>query len=190
MAKHIFQLRRGTKYVDSSGATMLNPDGTPVRDDWTTYTAQEKHLDPLEGELVLEYEEEPGTGKKTPRLKIGDGVSTFAQLPYMSVDSFILPKPASVTLKGGDAWIQATDEDGNLIPKRYYQVVTIQNAVVTNRSKVDLQPSPEQLVIFHEKDIAFTTVNEDGQVRVCVVGQQPIDTYTMQAIVTEVNIDG
>ena len=43
MAKYLFQLRRGTRYVDENGATLLNADGTPVKDDWATYTAQEKH---------------------------------------------------------------------------------------------------------------------------------------------------
>ena len=180
--KYVFQLRRGTRYVDESGATLLNPDGTPVRDDWATYTAQPKHLDPLEGELVLEYEVVNGTGKKTPRLKIGDGVSVFADLEYISVDSFILPKPISVTLYA-DKWVQATDD-------RYYQVVSVDNAVITSNSKVDLQPSAEQLDIFHEKDLAFVTENEDGIVSVFCVGQVPTNDYTIQATVMEVVLDG
>jgi hypothetical protein len=178
MSKYIFQLRRGWKW-DSDPMT-----GEP-RDDWATYEAKEDHMKPFEGELVLEYD------NGVPRLKIGDGVSEFSQLSYMSVDSFLLPKSATVTIKGGeDAWIQARDDDGNPISKRYYQVVTIQNAIITNKSKVDLQPSPEQLVDFHDKDIAFTTVNEDGQVRVCVIGQRPMDDYTMKVTVTEVDVDG
>lgn len=170
MSKHIFQLRRGWK--DDFG-----------RNDWAGYEAQENHVKPIEGELVLEYD------NGIPRLKIGDGVSEFSQLPYMSVDSFILPKPASITVYA-DRWIQARDDNGELIEKRYYQTVTVINAIVTTRSKIDLQPSPEQLKAFHEKDIAFTTVNEDGDVRVCVIGQRPQNDYTMQATVTEVVIDG
>lgn len=189
MSKHIFQLRRGTRYVDATGATLLNPDGTPVRDDWATYTAQENHLDPLAGELVLEYEENPDTGKKTPRLKIGDGENTFANLEYISVDSFILPTPASVTVYA-NKWQPVKDENGVDVPNRYYQEVTVQNATITPNSKVDLQITPEDLVVFHEKDVSFTTVNDDGNVRVCIIGQQPTNNYTLRATVTEVIING
>lgn len=178
---HIFQLRRGTKYVDENGATLLNPDGTPVRDDWAAYTAQENHLDPLDGELVLEYEVVNGSGKKLPRLKIGDGVHTFADLEYLSADSFVLPKPASVTLYA-DQWTQAADD-------RYYQIVSVTNAAITPYSKVDLQPNSEQLDIFHKKDLAFVAENEDGVISVFCVGQVPTNDYTIQATITEVIFD-
>ena len=177
---YIFQLRRGTRYVDDNGATLLNTDGTPVRDDWTTYTAQESHTDPLEGELVLEYEVYP-SGKITPRLKVGDGKSVFADLDYISVDSFILPTPASVHLS--TSWTQDADN-------RYYQVVTVQNAIITPNSKVDLQISPKDLSIFHEKDLAFVAENEDGTVRVYCVGQVPQNEYDIQCTVTEVATNG
>lgn len=162
MARYIQQLRRGWK------------DDT--RNDWADYEAKPDHIKPLEGELVLEYD------YGIPRLKIGDGVSEFSQLPYMSVDSFIMPKPISVTIYA-DKWVQASDN-------RWYQVVNVDNAIITSRSKVDLQPSSKQLAIFHEKDLAFVTENEDGVVSVYCVGQVPKDNYTMQATVTEVAIDG
>lgn len=165
MARYIQQLRRGWKDDE--------------RDDWAAYEATEGHVKPLEGELVLEYD------NGIPRLKIGDGIREFSQLPYMSVDSFILPTPASVTIYP-DRWEQMEDENGNIIENRYYQYVTINNATITANSKVDLQPTPEDLVIFHEKDVTFTAVNSGGQVRVCVIGQQPTQEYTMQATVTEV----
>ena len=160
--KYIFQLRRGWK--------------DNIRDDWAEYEAQEDHIKPLEGELVLEYD------NGIPRLKIGDGVREFSALPYMSVDSFILPKPISVTIYA-DKWVQATDD-------RWYQIVTVDNAVITPNSKIDLQPSAEQLDVFHEKDLAFVTENEDGVVSVYCVGQVPQNDYTLQAIVTEVIING
>lgn len=169
MSKYVFQLRRGWKW-DSDPMT-----GEP-RDDWATYEAKEDHMKPLEGELVLEYD------NGIPRLKIGDGVSEFSALPYMSVDSFILPKPVSVTIYA-DKWVKATDD-------RWYQVTTVDNAEITSRSKVDLQPSSEQLCIFHEKDLAFVTENEDGIVSVYCVGQVPTNDYTIQATVTEVSDNG
>lgn len=162
--KYVFQLRRGWK------------DDATGRDDWAEYEAQVGHVKPLAGELVLEYD------NGIPRLKIGDGVNEFSALPYMSIDSFVLPKPITVTLYA-DKWEQATDD-------RYYQVVTVDNATVTPTSKIDLQPDSEQLSIFHEKDLAFVAENEDGVVSVFCVGQVPQNDYTVQATVTEVVLDG
>lgn len=167
MKKYISQLRRGVK------------DDTTSRNDWATYEAQPDHLIPLEGELVLEYD------NGTPRLKIGNGKDKFSALPYMSVDSFILPTPATITLFP-EEWKPVLDENDKPIENRYYQPVTVNNAVITSNSKIDLQPSPEQLAIFHEKDITFTAINRGGNVRVCVVGQKPTSQYTMQVTITEV----
>ena len=168
MLKYICQLRRGEKETDENGNV--------VRDDWATYTENKPNeAIPRDGELVLEYD------NGIPRLKIGNGKDPFSALPYMSVDSFILPKPALVHL--GTTWTQ----DAN---NRYFQVVTVQNATITPNSKVDLQPSPEQLSIFHTKDLAFVAENDNGVVSVYCVGQVPQNEYDIQATVTEVVIDG
>lgn len=171
MSKYIFQLRKGWK------------DDTTGRDDWKQYEQQEGHVRPLAGELVLEYD------NGVPRLKIGDGINEFSALPYMSVDSFILPTPASVTVYA-NKWQSVKDENGVDVPNRYYQEVDVQNATITPNSKVDLQITPEDLVVFHEKDVSFTTVNEDGNVRVCIIGTPPANNYTFHATVTEVTING
>lgn len=166
--KYVFQLRRGWKETDSNGNI--------TRNDWATYEAKEDHMKPLEGELVLEYD------NGVPRLKIGDGIREFSALPYMSVDSFILPTYVSVTIYA-DRWMLSEDN-------RWYQTVVVDNATVTPRSKVDLQPSPEQLTVFYKKDLTFVTENENGVVSVYCVGQVPLNDYTIQATVTEVAIDG
>lgn len=70
----------------------------------------------------------------------------------------------------------------------YSQIVSVAGAEVTPYSKVDLQPTYEQLEIFHEKDIAFTTENENGVVTVFVIGDKPTNNYTMQVTVTEVGV--
>ena len=176
MAKYTFQLRRGWKW-DKDPAT-----GEP-RDDWAEYEGRADYVKPMEGELVLEYD------NGTPRLKIGDGIRKFSELPYMSVDSFILPTSASITLLP-EEWKPVLDDGGDPIEYRFYQSVTVNNAVITPNSKVDLQPSPADLAIFHEKDITFTAINAGGNVRVCLVGQKPTQTYTIQATVTEVFENG
>ena len=174
MARYIQQLRRGWKW-DS------DPDTGLPRDDWKDYEEQADHQKPLEGELVLEYD------NGVPRLKIGDGKRKFSELPYMSVDSFITPTPTTITLYGGDAWQPV---DG--FERRYIQDITEQLVgKVTINSKIDLQPTPEQLYNFQTKDVIFTTVNEDGNVRVCAIGERPMNDYeNIQITITEVVANG
>ena len=169
--KYIFQLRRGWK-DDSTG-----------RDDWAEYESRLDHMLPKAGELVLEYD------NGIPRLKIGDGISEFSSLPYMSIDSFILsraaPKTVTVTMLASN-WEECVDADGNSLENSWCQVVLQGSEDITVNSKVDLQPSTNQLAIFHEKDLAFVAENEDGVVTVFCVGQRPTNNYTIQATVTEV----
>ena len=68
----------------------------------------------------------------------------------------------------------------------YSQVVEV--ADVTEYSKVDLLPSVEQLAIFHNKDVAFVTENDDGVITVFAIGDKPTLDYTMQAQITEVEV--
>ena len=84
---------------------------------------------------------------------------------------------SSVTLRSS-AW---TGENG-----LYSQVVTIDG--ITEYSKVDLLPSVEQLAIFHNKDVAFVTENEDGVVTVYAIGDKPLLDYNIQAQITEVAV--
>ena len=41
--------------------------------------------------------------------------------------------------------------------------------------------------IFHDKDLAFVTENEDGVVTVYSIGDKPTNDYTIQVSITEVN---
>lgn len=66
----------------------------------------------------------------------------------------------------------------------YSQVVAVDG--VSANSMVNLQPSVEQLEIFHDKDIAFTTENEGGVVTVYAIGDKPANDYTVQATLVEV----
>ena len=83
-----------------------------------------------------------------------------------------------------DVEIYASKWVGTTSP--YSQVVTVAGA--TNRSQVDLTPSAEQLSIFHNKDLAFVTENNNGVITVYAIGQKPMNDYTIQATVTEVKV--
>ena len=66
----------------------------------------------------------------------------------------------------------------------YYQCLEIEG--VTENSQVDLTPSVEQLVTFHDKDLGFVTENDGGEVKVYAIGQMPQNDYTIQVTITEV----
>ena len=89
----------------------------------------------------------------------------------------IAPKYSSVTLFAS-AWV------GDDSP--YSQVVTIDKA--TKNSMIDLQPSAEQLVAFHDKDLALVAENDDGVITVYAIGDRPTKDYTIQVTITEVAI--
>lgn len=161
MAKYITQLRRGTAL------------------EWATIGAD---IIPLEGELVLEIDK---SGNNLHRLKIGDGVHLYSELPYISADSFVLPKPISITLYA-DKWEQVIDSTGETVVNKYSQVVTVDNAVITSNSKIDLQPNADQLCDFYDLGVVLTTENDNGVITVYVVGGKPSKSYNIQATVAEV----
>ena len=84
----------------------------------------------------------------------------------------------SVTLYG-NRWV------GDASP--YTQVVEVSGA--TQYSKIDLQPSTEQLDIFYAKDLSFVAENEDGVITVSCVGHKPLNDYTIQITITEVIVN-
>lgn len=68
----------------------------------------------------------------------------------------------------------------------YYQDPEIEG--VTENSQVDLTPSIEQLIAFYDKDLGFVTENDGGKVRVYAIGQKPLNDYTIQVTITEVEV--
>ena len=113
---------------------------------------------------------------------VSNDASAHMEIEYVMdakkyIDSMIHPSAriANVSLPASK-WVGS----GSL----YSQVVYI--AGITENSQVNLNPSVEQLSIFYEKDISFTTVNEGGVVTVYVIGQKPQNDYTIPADIVEV----
>lgn len=103
----------------------------------------------------------------------------------------------SADLKGDEGDIPLTNKISNVTllsnlwqgeTSPYHQVVTIPGA--TKNSKVDLNPTVEQLNIFHNKDISFVVENDEGTITIYCIGQKPTNDYDMQVTITEVVIDG
>lgn len=88
------------------------------------------------------------------------------------------PKISEVTLSAA-AW-------GGEGEKWHSQVVTCKD--FTEKCQVDLTPSLQQLEIFYEKDLTFLTQNKDGVVTVFAIGQKPLNDYTIQVTLTEVDV--
>lgn len=109
----------------------------------------------------------PGLTEKT--------ANAFDAAEQFVLSSKPVAKVKTVTLRAAN-WI------GSASP--YSQVVTIEGT--TEHSKVDLTPTVEQLAIFHQKDLAFTTENEDGVITVYAIGEKPQNDYTMPVTITEV----
>ena len=106
--------------------------------------------------------------------------------------SVAVPTRAFVNILGGNNnWMaeEVFDGSGNVVGKRYGQLVNVNNAVITPNSKVDLQITSEQMVVFHKKDLAFVAENDDGVVTIYCIGSIPQNNYVIQAIVTEVVVD-
>ena len=104
----------------------------------------------------------------------------------------LMPTRAFVNILGGaDNWVaeDVTNSAGEVVGSRYGQVVNVNNAIVTPNSKVDLQLTSEQMVIFYEKDLAFVAEQEDGVVTIYCIGNIPEHNYRLQATVTEVGIN-
>ena len=85
----------------------------------------------------------------------------------------------SVTLRAS-AWQGSNGE--------YYQVVSVDG--VTTTTKVDLQLTDEQVIIFKDKRVTFLTENDGGVVTIKAIGDKLTNDYTLQATVTEVESDG
>lgn len=90
-----------------------------------------------------------------------------------------LNRITTVTLNA-NAWV------GSASP--YSQVINISG--ITTNSKVDLNPTIDQLNTFHTKDITFIAVNNNGVITVYCIGQKPTMSYTIQATITEVTRHG
>ena len=96
---------------------------------------------------------------------------------FYALQEKTMAKQSTVFLSAAD-WVY---DDGF-----YFQFANPEG--VTRFSQVDLKPSPQQLVKFHNLHIALTTVNEDGILTVYAIGNKPAEDYTLEISITEVNV--
>ena len=87
----------------------------------------------------------------------------------------VLPRIATITL-AANAWSGSTEP--------YSQPVTI--ATVTSASKVDLQPTAQQIVALQNSETSIMIENNGGTLVCYAIGNKPTVNYTMQVLVQEV----
>ena len=90
----------------------------------------------------------------------------------------ILPRITTITLR-------ASNWTGNSNP--WSQVVNITaDANIGISSKLDPQPTAQQIVSMQNEEISIMLSNECGHVVAYAIGNKPTVDYTMQALITEV----
>ena len=88
-------------------------------------------------------------------------------------------KPKAVTINlPASSWV----EEGSV----YKQTVSISS--VTSNSQVDLRPSQAQLQDMLTSGVSLMTANDNGTVTVFSIGGVPASDYSIQAIISEVNV--
>ena len=136
------------------------------KSDTSANWAKATNFTPLKGEIIVYTD--------LNKIKIGDGVTKVGVLEFVNAkdDMFGMSELS----------LLASDWTGTESP--YSQVVEVSG--VTANSKVDLNPTGEQLNSLATNRTILNTANDNGTVTVYAIGNKPTEDYTMQATITEV----
>ena len=169
-----------------------------VEADWIKAT----NFIPKQGELIV-YDRDSNYSYE--RFKIGDGTTVVSNLPFTNdlTNLGIYIGPTEPTNPNIKIWINTSEEGTGVTPllpriatvtlpasgwtgsaNPYKQVVAVNG--VTANSKIDLQPTAQQIVSLQNEDIALMAENNAGTVTFYALGGKPTSNYTMQVLITEV----
>ena len=162
----------------------------------TSQWAENSTIKPKEGEIVIEIDEE----NLLHKLKIGDGIHSYAELAYLQAGdevvtqtlTKVLPRIVTVSLDK-NAW-ESVQYNGNPNVACYKQTIPVDG--VTSRTKFNLQPDASMLAEFQKLNLVFVAENEidgttnENEITVYSVGDKPTKTYIMQATIVEADIQG
>lgn len=163
-----------TDFISSTGALT---DGATV-----IYALSEPVEIPLTPEQIAQFKP---LKTNYPLTVISNDENVFMKVGYRADTKNFIKKMAGSTTKISSVVLSASKWVGSA--SLYSQVVTIPG--VTENSKIDLNPTVEQLSIFHNKDISFVIGNKNGVTTAYCIGQKPTNDYTMQVTITEVAIN-
>jgi hypothetical protein len=172
-------------YIQDKGAIVYAPKGFDNSNNVIKVLAVQQEPDeiPLSAEEIAAY---AALYTYRDHTTVTNDASAHMELEYVMdakkyIDSLLsasVVRLSYVTIKASD-WLTEAES-------LHSQVVTMDG--ITPYSKVDLLPSAEQLAIFHNKDVAFVTENEDGVVTIYAIGDKPMNDYTIQVQITEVTV--
>ena len=154
----------------TNGATVIYVLDTPIET-------------PLTSEQIAAYK---SLKTNYPSTIISNDDNAFMKVGYRADTKKFIQRMAGSTTQISSVTLSASKWVGTASP--YSQVVTIPGT--TKNSKIDLNPTVEQLNIFHNKDISFVAGNNNGIITVYCIGQKPTQDYTMQTTITEVVVNG
>lgn len=108
-----------------------------------------------------------------------------------AVEKYLKENPFEAVAKAAIGFVELLADNWIGDENLYSQVVSVKTLdganIVTENSQVDLTPSVEQLASFYHKDLALVAENDGGEVTVYAIGQKPMNDYTIQVTITEVN---
>lgn len=112
-----------------------------------------------------------------PVLKIKKADGTWQEVwgAISDTSAASAPKLTSITMPAS-AWVGTSQP--------YSQVVACSG--VNANSKIDLQPTPTQIVALQDAEISLMATNNNGTVTVWAIGNKPTSNYTMDVLITEV----
>lgn len=143
--------------------------------------------------FYIDYKDENGTlqrkalNAKDAETLTGASLSTIlnssdVEIPTSKAVLDALEKYIDDMFSMSELSLRASDWTGTESP--YSQVVEVSG--VTANSKVDLNPTGEQLNSLATNRTILNTANDNGTVTVYAIGNKPTEDYTMQATITEV----
>lgn len=150
----------------------ISTDVTPFHEGWAYVT----HSGNYYVDMNIGTVEVPNNQRIKLNAKDAETLGGTSLGSILNSISDTIDKVTTITLPVS-GWIEATNV--------YSQVVTVAGATIN--SKIDLYPTPEQLVELQSDGIALVAVNEDGIVTVYALNNKPTSDYSMQVTLTEVN---
>lgn len=192
-------------------AVSINQDGT-LNKEWNTTLASGTVLEGLEVEDLDEGEEQQARDILLQLLNMLDNKADESiQKVQTRAEEIIASMPADYTemdkavkqntndieyLKqhgGGGGSSTATKDEVTLLvanwitsddESHYTQAVELDD--ITNNTKVDLDPTPDQLVSLINDGISMCAINENGSITIYAIGDKPTSDMTISVIKSEV----
>lgn len=150
---------------------------------WYTYNDSKFYIDFKDENGVLSrkalnaQEAEKLTGYEVTTILNSSEVEIPTSQAVMDAINNLMPRLTTITLLA-DSWT-----GDSLL---YYQTTSVSGVNVN--SKLDLQPTPEQILEFNDAEISLMATNTNGVVTVYSFNGKPVDDIEMQVLITDVEV--